>query len=73
MAKNAVFVHHFAKFLPTETQNILHQVDLPQVYFVNQKKLGKGKLGKCRLITDDETDLGQVYPPGGLDASDRGL
>ena len=48
-------------------------LDLPQVYFVNQKKIGKGKIRKgeseidcfvvhCsgRLITDDEIDLGQV-------------
>ena len=49
-----------------------NDIDLPQVYFVNQKKLGKGKLGKGkanvslftvsgRLITDGEIDLGQVY------------
>ena len=39
-------------------------VDLPQVYFVHQKKIGKGKIRKAvsaRLITDDEIDLGQVY------------
>ena len=53
----------------------LRQVDLPQVYFVNQKKIGKGKIRKgesenslftvsARLITDDEIDLGQVYTAG---------
>ena len=29
--------------------------DLPLVYFVN------GKIGKNKLITDDEIDLGQVW------------
>ena len=43
-------------------------VDLPQVYFINQKKLGKGKFVSGRLITDDEIDLGQVYG-GGLEQS----
>ena len=44
------------------------RVDLPQVYFVNQKKLGKGKAKftvSGRLIKDDEIDLGQVYEQGG--------
>ena len=44
-------------------------LELPQVYFVNQKKSGKEKLGKGkvssftvsrRLISDDEIDLRQV-------------
>ena len=34
-------------------------LDLPQVYFVNQKQIGKEYLSD-RLTTDDETDLGQV-------------
>ena len=33
-------------------------VDLPQVYFVNDKKFSD------RLITDDEIDLGQIYWKG---------
>ena len=50
--------------------------DLPQFYFVNGKKLGKGKLGQGkakssftvsgRLITDDEIDLGQIYCEPGV-------
>ena len=52
----------------------MSNLDLPPFYFVNQKKLGQGKLGSekaefihssftvsGRLITDDEIDFGQVY------------
>ena len=46
-------------YVSSNQENSADLVDLPQVYFVNQKKLGKGTVS-ARLITDDEIDLGQV-------------
>ena len=48
-------------YLPEAKVSIYSELDLPQVYLVNQKN-GEGKIRNvsARLITDDEIDLGQV-------------